>query len=123
MKIKQKKDLGNFGEQVAVSFLEEKGYKILHRNFYCKQGEIDIIAKDENKIDEEIVFIEVKTRTSNMFGKPAEAINGVKINHICKSAKYFLFKYHLIDAFVRFDVIEVFLENGKFDINHIKQII
>lgn len=123
MTLKKKKDLGNFGEQVAVAFLKENGYKILYRNFYCKQGEIDIIAKDENKNDSEIVFVEVKTRTNNMFGKPADAVNGVKINHICKSAKYFLFKFHLTDAFVRFDVIEVFLENGKFNINHIKQII
>lgn len=123
MKIKHKKDLGNFGEQIAISFLEEKGYKILHKNFYCRQGEIDIIAKEENKNDGEIVFIEVKTRTNNIFGKPSEAVNGIKINHICNSAKYFLFKFHLIDAFVRFDVIEVFLENGKFNINHIKQII
>ena len=121
MRIKQKKDLGNFGEQIAVSFLETKGYKILHRNFYCKQGEIDIIAKDEN--NSEIVFVEVKTRTNNIFGNPSEAVNGIKINHICRSAKYFLFKFHLTDAFVRFDVIEILLQKGKFHINHIKQII
>lgn len=121
MKIKQKKDLGNYGEQIAVWFLEENGYKILYRNFYCRQGEIDIIVKDQNM--NEIVFVEVKTRTSNTFGKPAEAVDFIKIKHICKSAKYFLFKYNLLNAFVRFDVIEVLIENGKFNINHIKQII
>jgi putative endonuclease len=118
MNVKNKKDLGNYGEQIAVWYLEKNGYKILERNFYCRQGEIDIIAKDK-----EYVFIEVKTRTGVDFGYPSEAVDSIKIKHLCKVAKYYLFKNYLNDAFVRFDVIEVLIENGKFNINHIKQII
>ena len=119
MKIHIKKELGNFGEEIAVKYLEENQYKIVERNFYCKQGEIDIIAEDEK----EIVFIEVKTRSNIKFGKPSESVNQIKQKHIYNSAKYFLYKIRLLDIPVRFDVIEILISNGKFNINHIKQII
>ena len=114
-----KKELGNIGEQIAVEYLEKNNYQILKRNFYCKQGEIDIIAKDE----QEIVFIEVKTRSSIDFGQPSEAVNSIKLKHMYKAAKYFLYKSHCMNNFIRFDVIEVLIENGKFNVNHIIQII
>lgn len=113
-----KKKFGNIGEQIAVEYIEKNNYKILKRNFYCKQGEIDIIAKDEK----EIVFIEVKTRSNNDFGTPSEAVNNIKQKHMYKSAKCFLYKFNLLESFVRFDVIEVLIKSGKFKINHIKQI-
>lgn len=118
MKIHIKKELGNLGEQIATEYLEKNKYKIIKRNFYCKQGEIDIIAKDKN----EIVFIEVKTRTSNNFGKPSESVNVIKQRHMYQTAKYFLYKTNLLEKQIRFDVIEVLVANGKFNINHIKQI-
>lgn len=114
-----KKELGNIGEQIAVEYLEKNKYQILERNFYCRQGEIDIIAKDS----QEIVFIEVKTRTNINFGKPAEAVNEVKQNHMYKTAKYFLYRKNSLAMLTRFDVIEILVKNGKFNINHIKQII
>ena len=119
MKMHIKKELGNIGEQIAVEYLEKNNYKILKRNFYCKQGEIDIIAKDKH----EIVFIEVKTRSSIDFGQPSEAVNKTKQKHMYKTARYFLYKTKSLDNFIRFDVIEVLIENGKFNVNHIKQII
>lgn len=119
MKIHIKKELGNIGEQIAVEYLIKNKYQILKRNFYCRQGEIDIIAKDK----EEIVFIEVKTRINNNFGEPAEAVNKIKQLHMYKSARYFLYKLNLLDMLIRFDVIEVLISNGRFNINHIKQII
>ena len=117
--IQIKKELGNIGEQIAVEYLEKNNYKILKRNFYCRQGEIDIIAKD----NQEVVFIEVKTRSNVNFGQPSEAVNKTKRKHMYRTAKYFLYKSRCLEAFVRFDVIEVLIENGKFNINHIKQIV
>ena len=113
-----RKELGNIGEQISVEYLEKNNYQILKRNFYCRQGEIDIIAKDKK----EIVFIEVKTRSGIDFGLPSEAVNSIKIKHMCKAAQYFLYKSHCMNNVIRFDVIEVLVENGKFNVNHIKQI-
>ena len=119
MKIHIKKQFGNTGEEIAVEYLEKQGYNILERNFYCKQGEIDIIAKDKN----ELVFVEVKSRSSIRYGIPSEAVNKQKIKHLYKTARYFLYKNKMFNNFIRFDVIEILIKNGKFNINHIKQII
>lgn len=119
MRIHTKKELGKIGEELAVEYLEKNKYQIIKRNFYCRQGEIDIIAKDK----EEIVFIEVKTRSNINFGNPSEAVNYIKQKHIYKSAQFFLYKTNSLDKLIRFDVIEVLIEEGRFNLKHIKQII
>ena len=115
----KKKILGNLGEDIACKFILNKGYEIVERNFYCRQGEIDIIAKDKN----EIVFIEVKSRSSIQYGCPSEAVNKQKIRHLYRTAKYYLYKNKYLNNYIRFDVIEILIKNGKFNVNHIKQII
>lgn len=70
----------------------------------------------------EIIFCEVKTRRNKKFGSPREAVNFYKKTHMWNSAKYFLYKNNLIDRYIRFDVIEVFIVNDKVLINHIKNI-
>lgn len=112
-----KKERGVSGECIASDYLESLGYKILIRNFRCRQGEIDIIALDNN----EYVFVEVKTRTSIEYGKASEAVDKTKKFHIVKAAEYFLYVRHLENNFIRFDVIEVYLFNNISRINHIKQ--
>ena len=119
MKIHIKRDFGNTGENLATDYLEKQGYTILERNFYCKQGEIDIIAKDKN----EIVFIEVKSRSNKLFGIPSEAVTKQKIRHLFRTARYFLYKNKMINEYIRFDVVEILIKSGKFNINHIKQIV
>lgn len=114
----KRKELGNLGEEIASEYLQKENYKIIERNFYCKQGEIDIIAQKQK----EIIFVEVKTRTNNLFGIPAEAVNNIKQRHIKQVANYFLCKNNLLERFIRFDVIEIMLVKGKFKVNHIKQI-
>ena len=113
-----KKQIGNLGENMACNYLQTKNYKIIERNFNCKQGEIDIIAKD-NKT-KEIVFFEVKTRSGKRYGRGLDAINTYKLKHIINSAKYYLY-INKITLNVRFDAIEIDLKLKK--LNHVKQII
>jgi len=112
--------LGQYGEDKACSYLESLNYKIIERNFRCRQGEIDIIAKD--LIKNELVFVEVKTRLSFNYGTPSQAVTLIKQRHILNVAKYYLYKNSINNTFVRFDIIEVFVKELKFKINHIKQI-
>ena len=112
--------IGKRGEDLACEYLSTNNYIIVDRNFYCYQGEIDIIAKDLQ--NNELVFFEVKTRTNSKFGKPVDAVNENKKSHLFKACKYYLYKNHIYDSFVRVDVIEVFLNSNFFFINHIKQI-
>ena len=78
---------GKIGEDIAIKYLQSKGYKIIERNFQCKQGEIDIVALDK----QEIVIIEVKTRKCLEYGKPAEAVDENKRKHIYNAAEYYLY--------------------------------
>ena len=79
---------GNLGEAEAIKFLIANDYKIMKKNFRCNFGEIDIIAKDTKK--NEIVFIEVKTRSNMKYGSPADGINLYKEKHIVKSSEFFV---------------------------------
>lgn len=112
-------EIGKLGEDLACKYLQDKGYKILERNFEARQGEIDIIAKDKN----ELVFIEVKTRSNISYGKPAEAVNEIKQNHLIKTIEYYIYSRHLEDEFIRIDIIEIYLLKNKYRVNHIKQVI
>jgi len=96
-------ELGKWGEAQARSFLLDKGYQILATHYQIKLGEIDIIAQDADVI----VFVEVKTRRSNTFGTPAEAVNHRKQRKIIMTALCYLKSLSLQDKSVRFDVVEV----------------
>lgn len=112
-------EIGKLGEDLACKYLQDKGYKILERNFETRQGEIDIIALDKS----EIVFIEVKTRSNISYGKPAEAVNEIKQNHLIKTIEYYIYSRHLENEFIRIDIIEIYLWKNKYRVNHIKQVI
>lgn len=115
----QRHILGKRGEDEAVRYLENKGYKIIEINFQCRQGEIDIIGIDEDYI----VFVEIKSRTSTEYGLPSEAVTDRKIKHMLEAIKYYLYKRNLENENIRIDVIEMYANKDKFQINHIKQII
>lgn len=108
---------GKWGEDVACKYLQMKGYKIYLRNFSCRQGEIDIIAKDKR----EIVFIEVKTRNNESYGKPVDSVNNIKQKHIYEASRYFAYSNHLENSYIRYDIIEI-LKKDKYYINHIKNV-
>lgn len=97
------KVLGASGEVRASNFLEKKGYKILQKNYASKIGEIDLIAM-QNKT---IVFVEVKMRSSKLFGRPCEAVNYSKQQKIRKVALGFLKQTKNLETPCRFDVIEI----------------
>ncbi|NLM44183.1 MAG: YraN family protein [Clostridiales bacterium] len=106
MKMRDNKRLGGIGEKVAIEYLKKQGYHIIETNFKCKQGEIDIIAAD----DDIIVFIEVKTRSSDVYGQPSEAVNYYKQRKIVQVALTYLAKRNLFNWMSRFDVVEVIME-------------
>jgi putative endonuclease len=97
--------LGKKGEDISSKFLEKHGYKIIFKNYKCKFGEIDLIAKKNNAY----IFIEVKTRINPYF--PTEfAINKAKQVHIKNTALHFLQEYNIENVDIQFDVI--IIENG-----------
>lgn len=112
------KDIGNLGEKISIDYLKANDYKILNKNFICKNGEIDIIAS-KNSI---IIFLEVKSRFFTSFGKPRESITFSKQLKIINSSKYYIFKNDLYNYNVRFDVIEIILDlnSTKYSLNHIE---
>ena len=112
--MRNKKNLGDLGEELAAKFLEEKGYQILYRNFLGRGFELDIIAKKNDLI----CICEVKTRKSYSYGRAIEAIDAYKINSIIYGSQVFLNKFNLYNFQIRYDVIEVYPIEKK--INHIE---
>jgi putative endonuclease len=109
--------VGKQGEQFAVDFLKQRGYRILQRNYTQPYGEIDIIAQKNDLL----IFIEVKTRTSSQFGSPLEAVTAKKQYQISRVAQTYLLAHKLTDMPARFDVIAVVLAGKKMvDIQLIK---
>jgi len=102
--------IGNLGEDLAVSFLEGKKYRILERNYRCKGGEVDIVARDPR--DKSLVFVEVKTRRDLSYGVPQLAVTPFKQRQISKAALTWLAQNRQQDADARFDVIAILLADG-----------
>ena len=100
-----KKALGKKGEEIALQFLKKKGYRIIEKNYVCKMGEMDIIAKEKDTL----AFIEVKTRTSTTFGPPQLAVNFQKQMQLSKVALYFLKEKGIEEIKARFDVVAILL--------------
>jgi len=109
-------DLGKWGEEVAAEFLASNGYTILERDWKDGHRDIDIIARTP---DETIVFIEVKTRTSDVITKPEDAITTQKIKNIGKAANAYVKAYQLWND-LRFDIISIIGDRkDNAQINHI----
>ena len=111
-----RRELGKWGEEQACQYFIRHGYRIVYRNYRCPFGEMDIIASGEGQL----VFAEVKTRTSTAFGTPAQAVNRKKQSRYRKAALCFLQDRHWKDTSCRFDVLEVFARpDSSFQIHHI----
>ena len=99
--------LGKKGEEVAVDYLQKKGYRIVERGYRLFRGELDIIAYDRATL----VFVEVKTRAGTEFGLPEEAVTPAKQNQIKRIAQGYLMERGLGDPNCRFDVLAILI-NG-----------
>jgi putative endonuclease len=93
---------GSKGENLAAEFLVRKGFKIVARNYRFKRAEIDLIIKRENWL----VFVEVKTRTSNAFGEPEEFVDDYKASLIFEAAEEYIFANNW-QGHIRFDIVSV----------------
>ncbi|OMF51351.1 YraN family protein [Paenibacillus peoriae] len=105
----QRKAKGAMGEEAAALFLENLGYRIIERNWRCRSGEIDLIAKQEHIL----VFIEVRSRSSSKYGTPAESVTARKIAQVRQTAAVYLHMNGIGEAPIRFDMISAQLTDEK----------
>jgi len=101
--------LGERGERAACGFLKEHGYEILERNYKCKIGEIDVIARRRGRL----AFVEIKTRTSVQFGTPQEAVDLRKQEKIFKVAQWYMNEKQLAGTPIAFDVVAILWKEGQ----------
>jgi putative endonuclease len=102
----RKKKLGAQGEQIAINYLHNRGYRILEHNYRNRIGEIDIIAKH----GDDLVFIEVKTRSDSTFGSPLDAVTTAKQRQLIKVAQEYLSRLNCLNQPARFDVVGIRLK-------------
>lgn len=111
-----KRVFGDAGEAFACTYLEEKGMAVLERNFHCRAGEIDVIAREGDTV----VFAEVKTRSGRSFGSAAEAVGAAKQKKLTRTALEYIAQKGISGDNYRFDVMEVYVTDGRFQVNHIE---
>ncbi|MDO5798563.1 MAG: YraN family protein [Eubacteriales bacterium] len=98
-----KRKTGSRHEKQAAAFLEKQGLKIVERNFYCRNGEIDLVARD----GEYLVFVEVKYRSTSASGMAAAAVDIRKQRRISRAAQFYLLRYGYGEVPCRFDVVAI----------------
>ncbi len=108
-------ELGKFGEELAVAFLQQNGYEILETNWTFQKAEIDIIAQKENIL----AVIEVKTRSSIEFGLPQDFVKPKKIQLLVKAINEYVISNDL-DVEVRFDIVSIYKEDKEYKLEHIE---
>lgn len=107
------KDIGDHGESLAATYLANKGYLVLERNWRYKRAEVDLICK-AGKL---LVFVEVKTRRSKKFGEPEEAVHDKKQQQLVQAAQEYI-EQSGHEGEIRFDIIAIELTGGRQQIRH-----
>lgn len=113
-----KRAIGDIAEEQACKYLTKHGYKILARNYQIRGGEIDIVASDHN----ELVFVEVKFRTSDSFGTAREAIAYHKLQSLIKTARFYVSEYYSRDIGYRIDLLAIDQQADHWNFELIKNI-
>ena len=101
--------LGRQGEELAGEYLQRLGYRILCRNYRIAHGEIDLIAEHLGVL----VFIEVKTRSGELFGNPFDAITRKKQIQLSKVALDYILRHNMMNAAARFDAVAVYMRHDR----------
>ena len=105
-----RKEVGAIGEKLAVEYLKKQGYKIIETNFRCREGEIDIVARQKNCL----AFVEVRTKTGHSFGSPAESISASKRHKMRVTAARYIQTHPRLPESWRIDFVGVELDpDGK----------
>ena len=111
-------DTGKWGEDLAVAYLEKKGYTIVERDWKSGRRDIDIIALD----DDVVVFVEVKTRRNRLYGEPEESVDYHKLQNLQQAISHYV-KFKHIRQEIRFDIISIVGTAGTDpDIQHIQDV-
>ena len=108
-------DLGQVGEDAAERFYRKSGFRILERNYRCKGGEIDLIVRRGSLV----VFCEVKTRRTDRWGEPSEAVHHAKQGRLRRLAAMWLSERRPGSVDIRFDVVGVIVRPGRAEVRHI----
>jgi putative endonuclease len=108
--------LGKKGEDSAAAYLAGLGYKIIDRNWRHQKDEIDIIARDGDFL----VIVEVKTRSTDVFGNPEDAVTNKKQKFLIRAAEEYIFKND-IQLETRYDIVSIVKQGNKEIIKHIKE--
>jgi putative endonuclease len=106
--------LGKKGEDIALQTLLKKGYTLVEKNWRFHHKEVDIIARDGS----DLVFVEVKTRSSDWYGNPEEAVDSRKRQFLSLAAEAYV-NFRRLDVNIRFDVVSIILKPGYQSVDHI----
>ena len=109
-------DIGDRGEDLAASFLDEAGYRILNRNYRFERNEVDLVCRDPEEA--EVVFVEVKTRTGRGYGPPEASVTDEKQASLIGVARAYLHEHDLEGKPARFDVVGILLSGEEPQIEH-----
>lgn len=109
---------GKQGELLAQEYIRQQGYVLLEKNFRCKLGEIDLIARDQHIV----VFLEVRTKTSAAYGPAYNSVTPHKQRQVKRVALFYIAQHNLVNTQFRFDVIGILLnrQNGEHKLEHIQ---
>ena len=121
---KRHTDLGARGEALAASYLEDKGYHVIERNYRFERAEVDLICYDPTAVPTgDLVFVEVKTRSGLGYGAPEEAVTDSKKKQLVKVSEAYLYQNNMERSSSRFDVIAIVLRQGdEPEIEHIQHV-
>lgn len=108
-------ELGKEGEAIALKYLLDNGYEILEKNFRHLKAEVDIIALKNN----ELIFVEVKTRSTDYFGEPAESVTRSKQRLMAEAADFYVVNKKQ-GCEVRYDIISIVIKNNTHTLHHIR---